>query len=128
MLELIQQLKTFIIQLGIFGLVDIYRNEFVQGSDWNPVFPACFIRLESLDTNVIAADGRNLDEVATIILYVAARFDPAYDTPSAIELAESLFNQLDSFEHEGVTVTQNNIKFVESGYGTDIYSIQLTAR
>lgn len=128
MFEFIQELKAFISALSLFSLVDIYRNEFVQGSDWNPVFPCCLIRFENLDANVFAADGRSLKDTAIIIIYVATRFDPDQDAPSALELAESLYEALDGFEYEGSTVTQNNLRFVESAYGTDIYSIQITAR
>lgn len=128
MLTIIQQLIEFISNLQVFSLVSIYRNEFAEGADWHPVFPCCFIRMESLDSTVIDTSGQSLGEVATLIIYVAARYDPTADTVSAIELTENLFNSLADFNYYGNVITQNNIRYVESKYGIDIYSIQITVR
>lgn len=128
MLIIIQQLINFIANLNVFSVVSIYRNEFAEGTDWHPVFPCCFIRMESLDSAVTAADAQSLEEIATLIIYVGARYDPTADTVSGLELAENLFNSLADFNYYGNVITQNNIKFVESKYGTDIYSIQITVK
>ncbi len=113
-------------------MVALYRNEFVQGSDWNPIFPCCFVRLEKLETSVKAADGYSMKEIATFIIYVAARYNPAYDTESAIELTEYLYDELKDFSYENssgnLAISQDSIKFVETNYGTDIYSIQMTVK
>lgn len=128
MLELVNALKTFITNLDLFALVDIYRNELASGSQWNPVYPVCFIRFESLQSLGKFADASSIDEEATVILYIAQRFDPAYDSISALELTDQTFQALQGFTHEDFTVSQNSVTFIESGYGVDIYQINLTAR
>lgn len=124
MFELIQELKDFIAGLNLFALVDIYRNEFAQGSDWNPVFPCCLIRLDSMDSTTKGANTVSANESATVILYVAQRLDDV--TMTAMQLAESLWDAFENFDYGNYIVSANNVKFFDTGYGTDIYTIQIT--
>lgn len=128
MYSFIQELIEFIKATNLFRIVDIYRNEFLD-IDWNPQFPACLIRMESYDRAITDSTGSSLRERATLILYIANRIGNN-DSSSALELALTVFEEISNAGSDdgNYNITQDNIKFVETGSGIDIYSIQISVK
>jgi len=118
-LELIEDLKT----TEFFRMVDIYRNEF-QNADWNPQFPACLVRLESFRPAIKTTDNFSLTETGQLFIYVVNKNRES--GTNALKLAEDLYNEMEKFEYASYKLTQEGIQFVETGYGVDVYQLQLT--
>lgn len=124
--QIILDLISFIATLQLFQKVDYYRNEFYPGSDWNPVFPCCLIKAESMQSDVYSSKGEQLHYTYVLTLYVADRINPADTYLNALILAESLFQSLNGVSIDHKPIKTEVIKFVETGYGTEIYSIQIS--
>jgi len=128
MFDLIESIVEFIREQNLgFALVDFYRNEFSDNSGWNPVFPCCLVKFQGLQAAGTFADGTSISERATIIIYVAQRYDPSYDQVSALELADSLYDALADYSNDTYRLSQESVEYVSANYGTDVYQLTITA-
>lgn len=124
--QIILELISFIASLNLFQKVDYYRNEFYPNSDWSPVFPCCLIKGESLQSDVYSAIGEQIHCTYSFTLYVADRINPADTYLNALVLAETLFQSFQGTLVNNKPIKVDSMKFVETGYGTEIYSIQIS--
>lgn len=112
---LISKLQT----IGVFSLVARYKGEFEEGADWNPIFPACFIRLTGVRPELIGSSGEVLKHRVSFVLYIA---DKDRDEPLVLELIDAVAGITDIDENP---VFLNSISWGGYARGVEVYQIEV---
>lgn len=130
MTQLVIDLIQYIQSLGIFAYVNWYRNELAQGSAWTPVYPSAFIRPQTFSIAESEADGSVSRFQASISIYIVERVTPV-DRQNSLAKAEILWSNLNGTIFDSLpnmTVTPQNIQFVDSAYNTEIYLLTILVK
>jgi len=118
MKEIFNSLIDTLRSLNIFSIVDRYKGEFDEGTDWNPVWPACYVRLTNIKPESISSGREVLKYRVSFTLYVA---NQDRDGLTILDLIEKVSRI--------ITVDNRPIILVDiswAGYikGTEIYTIE----
>lgn len=91
--------------------VDRYKGELEEGSQWTPVFPCVFIRLDGWKPKTISADGSVLDWDIFISFHLADK-----DTAEAkvLDLLDSIQSLVDGID---ITVNDTTYKIIVAADG-----------
>ncbi len=119
------QLKTDIKATNEFQLVDKYRGEFEEGSEWNPTATACFLQVIGFKPRVKAADGNVIK--STVLIRIYAGTLGKYDR-DALDGAEYIYNLLDGHTLESgneqwrMSISDEGMDLIYSEKGFEAYA------
>lgn len=130
--EIRQQLLQDIKETLQYRIVDRYRGEFEEGSEWNPGPSACFIRVLGFKKRTRAADGTGLKNTAVLRIYAGANLKHGLD---ALDMVEELVTMLDggqleiesSGEKYRLSVSQEGMDMIFYANGFEGYAFNITA-
>lgn len=130
--DIFTQLKTDI-TAGVASLemVEQYRGEFEEGTDWNPRASACFLQLTGYKPFVKHSDGSSGKAMTTFKIYAGANLK---QDKNAMDVTEAVITLLDgaklTIESSGKTYTMSimaeGMEFISYNKGFEAYAFYLS--
>lgn len=119
MKDVFDKLTTLLTGLNIFKVISRYKGEFEEGADWNPIFPACYIRLTGVRPELIGSQGEVLKHRVSFSIYIA---DADRDEPAVLELIDAVAGIAEIDQNP---VFLGNISWGGYAKGVEMYIIEL---
>ena len=102
-------------------VASVYKNEFAPANDWTPKFPAVFVRIDSVNSEVYSADSRALKQIVDFTVYVADRDD-------ALTHVTRLFDALNGCNIDDLNekLKMTGIEFIDYQPGLEVFALKGT--